>query len=342
MVEQSIEYSECSGGIREAGVTTAATLRLLGTGASGAILMALGRGPLRTKELTQQVRGYTPRTVYRYSSKLTELGIIEREEEPGVPSKVVHSLSQPCGRELYDLVENYAEVSLNRLPSGEIDAHAWGSLALLADLWESGMIAELNWGPRSLTELAQGRHNLSYHQVSRRASLFAIGGFLEERRVDGRRRFYALTERARRAMALIAGVGRWRRRHVIAAGTSGLNVEEAAKALRTALPLIVLPEHGGKSLEIKVGEEAVWAQVERDGDVLVCASPPAELDARAQGEVREWIDALLDGPNGGLGAEGDKQFIETCVARLHAELWRNGGDRGKQPLPSSAPAAPAR
>src|SRR5690242_11597572 len=81
-----------SGRDRSAELTTANTLRLLSAGASGAILMALGPGPLRTKALTGRVRGYTPRTVYRYASKLTELGVIERQEEPGVPSKVVHSL----------------------------------------------------------------------------------------------------------------------------------------------------------------------------------------------------------------------------------------------------------
>jgi DNA-binding HxlR family transcriptional regulator len=159
--------------------------------------MALGGGALRTKELTERVRGYTPRTVYRYASKLTELGVIERHEEPGVPSKVLYSLTKPRGRELHDLVEAYAVASLARLPGGEIDAHAWGSLALLADLWEAGMIEELNHGPRSPTELSRGEHGLSYHQVSRRASLFAIGGFIEELSSNGgRRRSYALTARA--------------------------------------------------------------------------------------------------------------------------------------------------
>src|SRR5215212_1116746 len=82
-----------------AGASTADVLRLLGAGATGAILMALGEGPLRTKELTQRVPGYAPRTIYRYSGKLAELDVIEREEEPGVPSKVVHTLTEDCGSE---------------------------------------------------------------------------------------------------------------------------------------------------------------------------------------------------------------------------------------------------
>src|SRR5207237_5462876 len=85
------------------GASTADVLRLLSFGATGAILMALGEGPLRTKGLTERVPGYAPRTIYRYAGKLAELEVIEREEEPGVPSKVVHALSDPCGTELYTL-----------------------------------------------------------------------------------------------------------------------------------------------------------------------------------------------------------------------------------------------
>jgi DNA-binding HxlR family transcriptional regulator len=48
-----------------AGASTADVLRLLSAGATGAILMALGEGPLRTKTLTEHVPGYTPRTIYR-------------------------------------------------------------------------------------------------------------------------------------------------------------------------------------------------------------------------------------------------------------------------------------
>ena len=128
-------------------LTTPQVLRLLGAGASGAILMALGEGPLRTKELTERVRGYR---THRLSlcGTADEAGGHRRPEEPGVPSKVVHSLSKPGGRELYELIEAYANASFTRLRNGEIDAHAWGSLGLLADLWESGMIEELNIGAK--------------------------------------------------------------------------------------------------------------------------------------------------------------------------------------------------
>jgi DNA-binding HxlR family transcriptional regulator len=312
-------------------LTTCEVLRLLSAGATGGILMALGDGELRTKELTERVRGYAPRTIYRYASKLAELGVIEREEEPGVPSKVVHRLTDSSGRDLYRLVDAYATASLNRLPSGEVGAHSWRSLALLADLWESGMVGQLDFGPRTATELAREGSDLSYHQVSRRATMFAVGGFVRALPDVGRRRRYELTEKARRAMVLIAGIGRWRRRHVVPEGTPGLSAAEAAGVLRTALPLVVLPEHAGKRLKMGIlapehvrGDdgELVWAVVEPDGAVVSSASPAAEVDGWGCGRVESWIDSILDGPHNDLHLGGDKSLIKSCLANLHTTLWR--------------------
>ncbi|HWN72296.1 MAG TPA: hypothetical protein VNN15_00650, partial [Solirubrobacterales bacterium] len=287
--------------------------------------------------------GYTPRTVYRYTSKLTELGVIERREEPGVPSKVVHRLTEPCGRELYELIDAYADASLTRLSNGEIDAHAWGSLGLLADLWESGMIEALNFGPRSPTELARGEHGLSYHQVNRRASLFAIGGFLHEASAVGRRRKYELTQQARRTMALVAGIGRWRRRHIVPKGAAGLAPRETANVLRTALPLASLPEHGGKGIGIEIAAEnsggetdAVWASIEPDGTVVAREEPPPELNAQARGKVPHLIDALLDGSHEGIRVRGDRHLLETCLSRLNAVLWEKALDISPPPAEAVA------
>lgn len=323
---------------REAKLTTPEILRLLGAGATGPILMALGGGPLRTKELTGRIKGYTPRTVYRYAEKLTGIGVIERDEEPGVPSKVVHRLSEPSGRELFEMVEAYANASMTRMPSGEIDAHAWGSLGLLADLWESGIVEELNLGAKSPTELARMEHGLSYHQVNRRAVLFAIGGFLQDGALAGQRRVYSLTDKARRGMALIAGIGRWRRRHVVPPGTTGLTPWEVGGVLRTALPLVALPEHAGKNLEIEIAAEEgpgegdfVWARVDRGGGVSSLEGPLTGVDGRAHGRVTTLVDAILDGPSdNGLRTRGDSHLIKSCLERLHSALWAVG-------LPDSSP-----
>jgi DNA-binding HxlR family transcriptional regulator len=317
---------------RAAELSTPEVLRLLAGGATGAILMALGEGPLRTKELTERVQGHAPRTVYRYAGKLASIGIVEREEEPGVPSKVVHRLADPSGTDLYRLIDAYASASRSRLPNGEIGAHAWGSLALLADLWASGLVEELNRGPRTATELARMPHGLSYHQVSRRISLLAIGGFVSELPDTGRRRRYVLTEKARRAMSLIAGIGRWRRRHVVLRGEAGLSAVEGAELLRTALPLASLPEHTGKRFSISVLEggrqsgesgELVSGGVEKDGSVVNVAAGDGVIDGLGSGPVVAWVDLLLDGPSrDGVRVEGDRALIKACMESVHEALWR--------------------
>lgn len=313
-----------------AGGSTADVLRLLSAGAAGAILMALGEGPLRTKTLTQQVPGYAPRTIYRYAGKLAELEVVEREEEQGVPSKVVHTLTDPCGTELYNLVNRFADASLTRLPDGRIDAHAWASLGLLADMWEAGMVEDLSHEGRSPTDLARGKE-LSYHQVNRRAGLFVTGGLLKEWQGPGRRRCYGLTEKARRKMGLLVSIARWRDRHVVAEDEEGMTAEEMATVLRVALPLVQLPQHRGKCLGLTVldesdaaeaEEQTVWAEVADDGTVHSRADAPAEPQTWGRGKVADWTAVLLDGKSGGILIAGDERLIGDSLAELNETLWR--------------------
>jgi len=310
-----------------------AILRLLGGGASGSILLALGDGPLRTKDLTRQVPGFTPRTVYRYVSRLTEIGVLEREEEAGVPSKVIHSLADPCGTDLRDLVEAYcrASVSLQRLPDGGIVPHSWRSLTLLADLWESGMFEKLNLGPCTATELAGMAHGFfSFHQVNRRINLFMIGDLIQESETEGRRRHYELTPKARNATALIIALGQWRERHAVATGESGLTVTETAELVRATLPLVALPEHEGKSFELGVvspkmsedGEnEVLWAEVGPGGAVTLCTQP-AGIDGWGRGAVGAWIKALSGTRSKVRTGGGNRQLVKDCLEGMHEALWK--------------------
>jgi DNA-binding HxlR family transcriptional regulator len=316
------------------GASVADVLRLLSVGATGPILMALGKGPLRTKGLTEEVPGYAPRTIYRYAGKLAELDVVERDEEPGVPSKVVHRLTDPCGSVLFELMDSFAAASLSRLPNGKIDAHAWASLGLLADLWESGMVEQLSCEPRSATQLAQAEHGLSYHQVNRRANLFKVGGLLSEAPGNGRRRCYSLTEKARRAMALIAGIGRWRHDYVVPEDQMGLTEPEVATVVRTALPLVRMPEHARKGMRLEIlksekpygrEDETLWACVEPGGEVQSCASPIPSVDGWARGKVNSWLAASLDGKRERMEMGGDTRFVDACLRQLHQVLWEPAG-----------------
>jgi DNA-binding HxlR family transcriptional regulator len=322
--QTSQEGKECV-----AGASVGDILRLLGVGATGAILMALGEGPLRTKGLTQRVPGYSPRTIYRYAGKLAELDVVEREEEPGVPSKVVYTLTDECGNELYELVNRFADASLTRLPDGRLDAHAWASLGLLADLWESGMVEQLSCDSRSPTDLSRDLQQWSYHQVNRRAGLFTAAGLLREEEPEGRRRCYALTDKTRRTMALIAGIGRWRHHHVVAEDEEGMTVAEMATVLRTALSLVRMPRHAGKRLRLSVigvdqpGAEgdAVWAEVEEGGRLHSCAPQEGQPSGWGRGQVSAWIPALLDGDAAHVLLGGDEDLVEDSLTGLFETLW---------------------
>jgi DNA-binding HxlR family transcriptional regulator len=311
-----------------AGASTAEVLRLLSAGATGSILMALGEGPLRTKNLTERLSDYAPRTVYRYAGRLAELQVVERREETGVPSKVVHTLTVECGQELYDLVNRFADASLTRLPDGRIDAHAWAALRLLADLWETEILKELSYGPKSPTELVRGSHGLSYHQVNRRAGLFKTAGLLCEWQGRGRRRCYALTEKTRQAMALVVGVGRWRHHHVVAEDEEGMTGPEMGTVLRASLPRVHLPAHAGKRLKLSVlsedaglDEELVMAEVGKDGNVRTRAESSGTVDGWGRGQVKAWIPAILDGDSSKVLVGEDEQLVDDLLRGLHETLW---------------------
>ncbi len=312
------------------GASVPDVLRLLSGGATGAILTALGDGPLRTMELTERVPGYSVRTIYRYAGKLAELDVVEREEEPGVPSKVVYRLTERCGRDLHDLVDAFAAASFTPLPDGTLDAHAWAFLGLLADLWEAGMVEALSCEARSATELAREQRGLSYHQISRRAGLFAAAGLLSESPGEGRRRRFALTEKTRRAMALVAGIGRWRHEHGGARGEGGLTRAETATVLRASLPVVSLPEHAGKCMEMSVvgkgaseaaDGDVVWVEVEADGALHSCVSATPSVEGWARGEMGAWISAVLQGGTEGLVFGGDEEAVRAGLVRLHEVLW---------------------
>jgi DNA-binding HxlR family transcriptional regulator len=300
-------------------------LRLLSAGATGAILLALCEGPMQTKVLTHRVRGYTARTIYRYLPRLAELGAVERNDDPSGPARVVHTLNDNSGGELCALIDRFATASMAQLPDGEIEPGEWASLGLLADLWEVGVVEALSHGPTSPTELTRCVGAFSYHQLNRRASRFKASGFFcESQQSPRQRRCYALTRKARRTMALVVGLGRWRQRRLAADGGVGLTLDEMATALRTALPLARVPQHAGKEVGFRIagraeGEE-VRVDVAADGSLRCKRATPSRLDAWVAGDVEEWMAVLLD-RSPSVEAGGDSIVVEDCLASLFEELW---------------------
>jgi DNA-binding HxlR family transcriptional regulator len=294
-------------------------LRLLGEGVPVAILLALGKGPLRTKELTAGISGYTPRTLYRHIPHLVELELIEREQ--GARSAVFHRLTEERGKELWALIERFSAAAKARRQSG---LQGWAALRVLADLWEAGAIAELSRGPQSPTGLAREVSDLSYHQLSRRAGMIKTAGLLEQvDRAAGQRRCYALTVKARRTMGLVAGIAGWLERHEETLPGAGLALDEIVTLLRAALPLVELPAHSGKCLTLHVTAademDQVCAVIGPEG--WAEATPPAAAaDGWAEGDARTWCTAMVSGRFDGFRGD-DEELVLDFLAALHTALW---------------------
>lgn len=99
-----------------------------------------------TKGLTEGVRGYSSRTVYRYAGKLTGLDVIAREEQAGVPSGASTRSPIPAAASSRPR-QAFATTAMTRLPDGSIDSQTWassGSWAQLCRPLESRLPATLH------------------------------------------------------------------------------------------------------------------------------------------------------------------------------------------------------
>lgn len=279
--------------------------------------MALGAGPLRTEQLTTLIRDFSPRSVYRQVNKMREVGLIDRHEEPGVPSKVLLSLTEPAGRELFRLLR-------------DARVRSWSSLSLLAELWELGFIEELSREPRTLTQLASTVPHLTYHQVNRRIGLFLSHELLVATPPKGHRKRYDLTDLTRHRMALIAALGRWQR-HLLAERAPGLTIAEMATLLRASLLLPALPQHVGRSIELTVWEttngnshritETLQGRIDGRGRMYSNGEVPRPVDGSAAATVNTWLGALLDGKRGRIRVRGDLDLVDSFLRRLYDVLW---------------------
>jgi DNA-binding HxlR family transcriptional regulator len=304
-------------------------LKLLGNGANGPILMALGPRSLRTKKLTEKVPTYAPRTVYRHARKLAEIGLVDREEVAGVPSSVIHSLS-PAGRDLYHLIGAYAEASLPWVSGPGSGDGLWTVCALIGEMWTYGWIEELGQGGRSATDLAESTANMTFHQVSRRTHQLMSWSLLYESAARGHRKRYQLSDQTRHASALIAGLGRWRQQHVAGEADGGLTVGEMTTVLRASLPLLQMPDHQERSVKLGIvgttgldgqrGSATLTAHVSAGGTVR-CVKQKRSEDAWAIGIVDTWFAALLDGKRGDMRTGGDRDFVNDTLKLLHELLW---------------------
>ncbi|MGN6588417.1 MAG: winged helix-turn-helix transcriptional regulator [Solirubrobacterales bacterium] len=304
-------------------------LQLLGTGAGGSILMALGPRPLRTKSLTERVPGFAPRTIYRYAARLAELGLVDREEGNGVPSVVTYCLTRGPGRDLFHLLDDYLSTDWLQGPERQIGEGAWARMSLLGDLWDLGWIEQLSRKPRSPTDLAETTDGMTFHQANRRAHLVCSRGLLDHHNTRSRGVRYTLAEPARRGMALVAALGQWRQRHGYCGGGTGLSAREMLTVLRTSLSLLEVSGKSYSRIRLGVagaadgngaGPQSMVGQVAPTGRVELVPDSGEAVEAWALGTVNTWCRALLDGNRGRMRVGGDLKLVDSYLTSLHEVL----------------------
>lgn len=310
--------------------SVAGILRLLGSGPGAQILMALGSRSLRTEQLAERVQDFSSRSVYRYVSRMEAHDLIDRRREPGVPSKVVLSLREPTGRELFRLLRTFTATASSRAFSRGRWSGPWSPMNLLSELWQLGFVKELSREPRPVTELSQVAQNLTYHQVNRRVGLFHSGGLLLASPTKRAGRQYSLSDYGRSCMALVAGIGRWRR-HVIADGIPGLSVGEMATVLRAVIPLARLPHHREMTLSLGVSGDVdesghrtvqtLGVGIDGSGKPCCLGDVDDQADGSAVATTNTWFSALLDGNRGRVQVRGDLTLVDSLLTGLYDVLW---------------------
>lgn len=308
--------------------TVGVVLRLIGSEPAGSIVMALGQRPLRTKQLTERIPDISARSIYRCIGKLEDHGLVEHRTD-NASSRALLRLTDPAGRHLFRLLRHFTSGSTAG-PQGS-EGLSWESLCLLGELWEWGFAAELSHGPRTLVELLDGTEGLTYHQVRRRTCQFVDDGLLDSTMHNGSGRRYELVDHGRRAMVVIAALGRWRHRHYLADGTPGLELEEIATILRAVLPLVTMPEHAGTRIDFVVaGAEDKYGRRDtaelrgtlgEDGALWVGEADGEDADGSASATLNTWFAALLDGNRGRIRVRGDLDLVDACLTQLYNELW---------------------
>jgi DNA-binding HxlR family transcriptional regulator len=304
-------------------------LGLLATGATGQILMALEARPLRTKKLTERIPTYSPRTIYRQTRKLTDLGLVERQETAGVPSTVVHSLSDPAGQDLVRLLNSYGRALLPGSPASRGGDGFWTALGLIGSMWGLGWVDQLSQQGRTVTELSAGTGGLTFHQISRRTQQLISWGLLCQE-APGQRKRFQLTKHSRQGMAVVAAIARWREKHLLGVGKRGMSVAGMAVVLRAGLPLIELSAYPGVTIKLGIvdaadqfgssGSETIAVKTEASGRIRF-VKDREEPGAWALSTVGGWLEAILSGDRAGIRNGGDVEIVDSCLAQLHEAFW---------------------
>lgn len=275
--------------------------------------------------LADRLPQYAPRTIYRQTAKLAAVGLVERSQEEGVPATVRYRLTDPSGRALCRFLRSHVGVIAREGPGPVMDEARCTDLYLLAEAWELGWIEDLSSHGGTATEMAEVTPGFSFHQVARRLQLLRSHGLLRESRRRGRGHRYQLTDRARRDVASLLEVARWRRRHLLRDSAAKATVPEVVAGLKALVPLAQVSASPGQCIELGIagdlgdegakGTRKLAATIRGDG--LACVEGSAgRRNTWAVGTAGTWIAAILDGSRGRMQVGGDLLLVDSFLRQL--------------------------
>jgi DNA-binding HxlR family transcriptional regulator len=193
----------------------------------------------------------------------------------------------------------------------------------VGDKWTLLIVRDLAAGPRRFVELQRVLPGISTEQLRSRLNRMVADGMLTRKRyrevpprVD-----YELTERARELMPILAELARWGYEWAWGPPRATENVDIGA-IFRLA-PGLVRPGGTHATVELTVndgkqdGEAATFSFVLTGDEVTLAEQPADNADARASGDVADWVSAFSpERDRGGLEIRGDEKLVELLLDEL--------------------------
>jgi DNA-binding HxlR family transcriptional regulator len=307
-------------------------LTLLSVPLNVEVLTALEESPMALVDLRRAL-GSPPQTTTRNQLRtLTDLGLLERRQQPEFPGSVDYGLER-AGRELLK-VARVTDSWLGAAPDSPIDlgtSAAKNSIKALVDGWTSAVVRALASGPLSLTQLSRLISTLNYPSLERRlAAMRLTGQIAADEKQAGRFRPYSATPWLRRAVGPLAAAVAWERRFAVgdAAPLTPIDVESA---FLLALPLIRLSHSLSGSARMVVElrspdgkqiQAGVIAGVAEGAIVSCVARLERRADAWSSGPVGAWLSAAISGEFGGLEVGGDCRLAVALMEGLNTAFHR--------------------
>lgn len=308
----------------------ATALSVLSTPLNLHVLKALEDQDLPLADLNRAV-GHPPATTMRaYLKALTDLGVVDRRQEPDFPGSVSYTLTE-AGHKLLATAA-VLQHWLDSAPDGPIvlgSPAAKSAIKTLADGWNATIVRVLATRPFALTELARLIPSISYPTLERRiAAMRRVGQLEAQRNGNGSRGTpYRATRWLRQAAAPLTAAVAWERRWA-PAQTSAIGRIDVEASFLLAIPLLELREElsGCCRLAVEMRAESkleyagVMVTVDAGRIVSCTARLKGEPDAWASGTALDWFGWV----NGHMGHQlelcGDTALVRTVAEALREVL----------------------